>query len=82
MASKVKTINIFCAKCQKETEHTGQVDLNGEFVFTCLICEGFFKVPAGYKAEDIKAHFEDHKKANEGQVSVAESEATLDELLS
>lgn len=29
------TKDIFCTKCQEVTPHTGKVDNNGEFVFTC-----------------------------------------------
>lgn len=79
---KQKTIEIFCANCQEDTAHTGAVDLNGELVFTCTVCDRFIKVPAGMSAADIKKHFEAHREANVGQVSIQPSHDTLDELMS
>ncbi len=76
-----KTIDVFCAKCQADTAHTGAVDLNGELVFTCVECGGFIKAPAGMTAAEIKAHFEEHKEQNAGQVSVQGSIDTLDEVM-
>lgn len=78
--SNERTITIFCAKEQADTLHTGQVDLNGELVFTCTTCDGFIKVPAGMSVEDIKTHLAEHKEANEGQINIAESQDTLDSL--
>jgi len=77
-----RTLQIFCANCQTETPHTGEVDLNGELVFTCQTegCGRFIKVPAGMTAEEIHAHFADHKEANVGQVSVAASHAALEDV--
>lgn len=77
----VKTITIFCAKCQADTAQTGVVDLNGELIFTCTVCGGFIKVPAKMTVEEIRALFVAHKEANVGQVSIQESEDTLDELM-
>ena len=76
-----KTISIFCANCQKETPHTGEVDLNGELVFTCTECGRIIKVPAKMSAEEIRVMFADHKEGNIGQVSVQESHDVLDELM-
>jgi len=76
-----KTIDVFCARCQTDTAHTGAVDLNGELVFTCIECGGFVKVPAGMTASEIKAHFKEHKEHNVGQVSVQGSIDTLDEVM-
>lgn len=82
MDNEQKTLSIFCANCQKETPHTGAVDLNGELVFTCTSegCGRFIKVPAKMSAADIHAHFAEHKEANVGQVSIAESYAALDDV--
>ncbi len=82
MDNKQKTLSVFCANCQKDTPHTGAVDLNGELVFTCTTdgCGRFIKVPAKMSAGDIHAHFAEHKEANTGQVSIAESFAALDDV--
>ena len=79
------TIQIFCAKCQEDTAHTGAVDLNGELVFSCDVCGGFLKLPApkvsGMTAADIHAYFAEHKIANEGQVSIQDSIDILGEVM-
>lgn len=79
---KPKTIEIFCAKCQEDTPHTGTVDLNGELVLTCQDCEGFIKLPAGMTLEEKQAYLSDHKESNSGQVNIAGSYKELEELMS
>lgn len=76
-----KTISVFCANEQMETDHTGAVDLNGELVFTCTGCGRFIKLPVGMTADEVKAYFETHKEANVGQVSVQASHDLLDEVM-
>lgn len=76
-----KLLSIFCAKCQKKTLQTAAADLNGEQLYTCQECGGFIKLPAGTKMSDAVQHFQDHFEANEGQVSIAETEATINALL-
>ncbi len=82
MDNKQKTLSVFCANCQKETPHIGAVDLNGELVFTCTSdgCGRFIKVPTKMSATDIHAYFAQHKEANTGQISIAESYAALDDV--
>ncbi len=79
MENVQKTLQIFCANCQNDVPHTGEVDLNGELVFTCTTpdCGRFIKVPAGMSAEEIHAYFVAQRESNVGQVSIAESYAML-----
>jgi len=81
--TKQKTIIIFCANCQAETPHTGEVDLNGELVFTCTTpdCGRFVKLPADMTADEARAYFVAHKEANIGQVSVEKSATLLDDIM-
>lgn len=84
--------DIFCANCQIVTSHNGEVDGNGEFVFTCQnlltnakgeesICERFVKFPADVKKEEFPVLVEAHKDANEGQVSLEKQNEKLADLL-
>ena len=74
------TKEVFCAKCQQDTTHTGAVDPNGEIVLTCTVCGGFIKLPSGLSRDEMEAILVDHKDANKGQVSVEQSHKALDEL--
>ena len=69
----MKTKTVFCAKEQKETEHTVTIDTNGEFVFECA-CGSFLKLPSDFKTKDITKHLELHKVHNEGQVTIEQLE--------
>lgn len=94
--AELKTISVFCAAQQKETEHSFDIDANGELVLTCTLnigteeapqaCGRFIKYPKGTTADDLKSHLVAHKEANMGQVSAealeAEKQAILDEMTS
>lgn len=80
MSNEKKTIQVFCANEQAETEHTLDITGTGEIVLTCA-CERFLKLPKGSTADDIKAFIEAHKQANQGQVTVEAIEAEKDKLL-
>ncbi len=80
MPIEPKTILVFCAHEQKETEHTLDIDGAGEIVLTCG-CGRFLKFPKGTTAEDLKGLLEKHKASNAGQISVEAMEAQKAELL-
>ena len=65
------------------TPHTGKVDANGEFVFTCSTkeCGSFVKFPADTTAEKLDELIAIEAEANTGQVSVEAQENTLKEML-
>lgn len=65
MADKL-TIKVFCAQCQKETEHVAEIDRNGEVVLTCSECGRAIKVPR-LEAQAFKAHLAAHKDSNLGR---------------
>lgn len=75
-----KTITVFCANEQADTEHVLDVDGAGEIVLTCA-CGRFLKLPAGTDSAGLKAYIAAHKTANEGQVSAAALEAKKAELI-
>lgn len=75
-----KTVSMFCANEQAETEHTVEIDGNGEIVLTCE-CGRFIKLPEGTDAEGLKTFVQAHKEANEGQRSVESIEKAKEELL-
>lgn len=74
------TKQIFCANEQKVTSHKGEVDGNGEFVFTCD-CGRFLKFPKDTTPEQFNELLTAHEEANTGQVSQAEQEKKLAELI-
>jgi len=78
---------VFCAREQKETDHTVDIDGAGEIVITCVSspsesgkvedavqCNSFLKFPKGTTAEDLKARLEIHKESNEGKLTVEQLE--------
>lgn len=77
-----KEIKVYCTICQTETPHTGTVDLNGELVFSCTVCNvGFLKLPAGLTIDEIKAAFASHESENSGNVIIEKSYEVLDEVM-
>lgn len=84
MSNDKKTILVFCANDQAETDHTLDVNGVGEIELTCA-CGRFLKLPKGTDAEGVKAFIQAHKQANEGQITKesvdAEKQKLLDELL-
>lgn len=88
MTEEIKTIKVFCAREQQETDHILDIDGNGEIILTCTsdpdasgICGRFLKYPKETDIGTLKTHLENHKKANEGQVSLEESERHKKELI-
>lgn len=75
-----KKVVMFCANEQAETDHTLDIDGNGEIVLTCG-CGRFIKLPATTDAAGLKAYIDAHKTANEGQISVASMDAKKAALL-
>ena len=77
------TKDIFCSKHQAVTPHKGEIDANGEFVFTCQNedCDRFVKLPADTTPEDFNNFVKVHEKSNEGQVSIEAQEKKLAEIL-
>jgi len=73
--------DIFCAACQKVTSHKGEVDGNGEFVFTCEVCGRSLKFSKDTTPEQFNKLLTAHEAVNTGQVSQAEQEAKLKALL-
>lgn len=77
------TKDIFCAKCQEITPHTGTVDGNGEFVFSCTTpdCGRFVKFPAEMNKKDFTVLTGEHQAQNEGQISIEAQEKKLSEIM-
>lgn len=77
------TKDIFCTKDQIITPHKGEIDANGEFVFTCQNegCDRFIKLPADTDPESFKTFVEVHQASNEGQVSIEAQEKKLAEIM-
>ena len=75
--------DIFCTKEQKVTQHTGTIDANGEFLFSCLTedCGRFIKFPASTTKEEFETLIKAHQEKNAGQVSIEEQEKKLKEIL-
>lgn len=86
--------DIFCARCQMITPHSGVVDVNGEYLFTCtnviteatdkdeaVVCDRFIKYPADISKEDFETKLVEHEEQNVGQVSLEEQEKKLLELV-
>lgn len=73
------TKNIFCAKEQIVTAHTGKVDANGELLFECTTpdCGRFLKVSADVDPATFDDIVANHEEQNKGQVSVEEQEKKL-----
>jgi hypothetical protein len=69
----MKTKNLFCANCQKETKQSVELSPNAEFVFTCP-CERVVKFSQDV---DFEKAIPAHEKANIGQVSMADAEKKL-----
>jgi hypothetical protein len=76
-----KQVLVFNADLQKETEHTVDVDDNGEIVLTCSENGRTLKFPAGTTGAQLKQLLAKHKKANEGQKTVAALDAKKAALL-
>lgn len=86
-----KTLKVFCAAQQAETDYVLDIDGNGEIVLTCSFavgteeapqeCGRTLKFPAGTDAARLKELLDAHKAANEGQVSAEAIEAKKKELL-
>ena len=79
MADEKKVV-VFCANEQADTEHTLDMDGNGEVVLTCA-CGRFIKLPADTTPESFKAYIAAHKEANMGQISQESIDAKKAELL-
>ena len=75
-----KTIPAFCANCQEETPHTVSVQDNGEILLTC-ICDRFIKLPADLEPDGVKTCLDEHKAANEGQLTVERLEDAKNKLI-
>lgn len=81
---EVLTRDIFCAAEQTTTPHSGEVDDNGEFVFTCTTegCGRFVKFPADVEdPEHFAALVELHEVHSAGQVTKAKQQEKLKALL-
>lgn len=81
MADLIK--QIFCANEQIATPHKGEVDGNGEFVFTCQNegCGRFIKFPSDVTPEQFNQLLDLHEQHNTGQVSVEVQNKKLEALL-
>lgn len=83
MENEVKTVKLYCAKCQTLEDHTYTVDSNGDLIITCTgnDCGRFLKLPAHLSNEEHLAFAIEHQTANEGQVSLQGSIDALDTLV-
>ena len=63
---------IFCANCQKETEHIMTLSPSGESIFTCQTkdCGRFLKFPVGFTEIKLDDYVKKHEKVNKGQISL------------
>lgn len=80
MPEPKKTVSLFCAAEQMDTDHAVDFDEMGEIILTCE-CGRFLKLPKGTKAKELKDFVEAHKAVNQGQISTASLEAQKEELL-
>lgn len=72
---------MFSAELQRDSEHTLEIDSNGEIVLTCTETGRFIKFPGTSTVESMKAQMEAHRVANVGQVTLTSIEAKKSELL-
>jgi hypothetical protein len=77
---EVKTLSFFCANEQDDTDHTVDIDHNGEVVLSCG-CGRFIKLPADTTPESLQAYVVAHREANMGQVTQEEVDSKKAELL-
>lgn len=75
--------DLFCARCQQVTSHKGEVDSNGEFLFTCTVseCGRFIKFPGDTNIEEFNKLVEVHQETNVGQVDLEKQNEKLAVLL-
>lgn len=89
--SDIKTIKVFCADQQAETDHTIDINGSGEIILSCVAntgtekepveCGRSLKFPKGTDAKGLKKALATHKAHNEGQISVASIEAEKAKLI-
>jgi hypothetical protein len=60
---------MFCANCQKETQHAVRLSPSGESIFICG-CGRFLKFPVGFTEKQLEDYSKKHAKGNKGQVSL------------
>ena len=87
----IKTIKVFCANEQIETEHSIDINDVGEIILTCISeigteeapqqCGRFLKFPKGTNAETLRSEIVNHKTVNDGQISVESIEEEKTKLL-
>lgn len=74
MSNDKKTIQVFCANEQSQTDHTLSITGVGEILLTC-VCGRFLKLPKGTTPEELKNAIASHEEANKGQITVEALEA-------
>lgn len=74
-----QTKNAFCAQCQEETDHTVEVDHNGEILMTCE-CGRFQKFASGMTAKAVNDDLGRRKKASSGLAFIEDMTETMDNL--
>lgn len=84
--------DIFCSRCQEVTSHKGEIDSNGEYLFTCtnvisnpdedvVVCDRFIKYPADITRKEFESKVVEHHEQNVGQISLEEQQKKLLELV-
>lgn len=86
-----KTILVFCAREQKATAHTLDIDGNGEIILTCTAnvgteeksesCGRFIKLPKDTTSAELKTYIAAHQTANEGHITQESLDAKKAELM-
>lgn len=67
--------DLYCVKCIALTPHSGEVDQNGEFIFTCSACGTFLKFPQVEEAGQLEGMLGEVEVANK---NMAESRQVAD----
>ena len=77
--------DLFCTKCAATTPHNGDVDVNGELLFTCADCGHFAKFPAVEDAGELEGLIAEHEATNrplaEAAAQAGAQRAILEEVL-
>lgn len=82
MDNNQPTKDIFDATIQQVVPHTLEVSpANGDIIATSTTSGHFIKFPGTSSAEEVNSLIAEHQAANEGQQSLAEANAVVQEVL-
>lgn len=81
MSTELPKIIAFSAELQRDTEHTVDIDGNGEVIVTCTETGRFLKFPAGTTGAELKDLLAKHKADNSGQITQASIDERKAELI-